>query len=103
MQKSDEPMEAASGDVLALVADNTHLYPGARLTADKSLPTLPVEAIVLFRDDARAEAVLTPSADEFVLTVEPYVTAAGASIGRKPWSLRIADDGLLRVGRLVDG
>jgi hypothetical protein len=62
-----------------------------------------VEAIVLFRDDARAEAVLTPSADEFVLTVEPYVTAAGASIGRKSWSLRIADDGLLRVGRLVDG
>ncbi len=95
-------MEPAAGDVLALVADNTHLYPGARLAADKRLPALPVEAIVLFRDDVRAEAVLTPSADGFVLGVEPYTTAAGTSIGRKSWSLRIADD-LLRVGRLIDG
>lgn len=90
--------------VLALDADNTHLYPGARLTADEGLAALsgPTEAIVLFRDHSTADAVLTRAGDEFELRVEAYSTAAGTGIDAKSWVLRAGDDRSLVVKRRAD-
>lgn len=86
-------------DVLSLNADNTHLYPGARLTVrdGEALPSQPAEVIVVFRDHSPAEALLTPIDDAYVLQVESYSTAAGIAIGAKSWRILIADDRTLTV------
>lgn len=90
--------------VLTLNAGNTHLYPGARLTAQVAsvLPNKPTEAVILFQDHARAEAELTPSNDACVLQVEAYSTAAGTAVGAKSWNLKVADDGTLTVRSRAD-
>lgn len=87
-----------------LNADNTHLYPGARLAVyeDATLPDSRVEAVILFRDESSADAVLVPSGDGFVLYVESYSTAAGTSIDAKSWVLQAADDWSLVVKRRAD-
>lgn len=87
-----------------LNADNTHLYPGARLAVyeDATLPDSRVEAVVLFRDDSSADAVLMPSEDGLALYVESYSTAAGTGIDAKNWVLQAADDRSLVVKRRAD-
>lgn len=87
--------------VLALTADHTHLYPGARLRMDEdaALPDRPAEAIVLLRDQTTADATLAPAKDGLLLRGEPHTTAAGTRIEAKEWALRTRDDGALSVVR----
>ncbi|MFT3872251.1 MAG: hypothetical protein QM714_06325 [Nocardioides sp.] len=88
-------------EVLALTADHTHLYPGARLTVPETsaLPSESADVIVLFRDHSTAEAVLTRSGEGFELRVEPYSTVAGTAIDTKTWRLAATEDGSLVVRR----
>ncbi|MFT4009099.1 MAG: hypothetical protein QM655_03555 [Nocardioidaceae bacterium] len=89
--------------VLALAADNTHLYPGARLTADDlpAPPDQPTEVVVVFRDHSHADGLLTPSANGLILHVEAYATVAGTAIGPKSWQVKITEDRLVIVGSRV--
>lgn len=92
-------------NVLALNAGNTHLYPGARLTAHEApaWPNRPTEVVVVFGDHSHAEAVLTPSGeDTFVLQVETYSTAAGTAVGARSWHLGVADDRTVTVKSRAD-
>ncbi len=90
--------------VLALTADNTHLYPGARLATHtaEALPSRPTTVVVVFSDHVHAEAVLTPSDGVFVLRVAAYSTAAGTAIDAKSWNLAIADERALTVKSRAD-
>ena len=77
----------------ALHADNTHLYPGARLSGQCAARPVgqPTEVVVVFTDHSHAEAMLTPSGDAHTLQVEAYSTAAGTTIETKNWRLATAD------------
>lgn len=80
-------------------AYGTHLYPGAQLTPDAHRPLLNgiSEAVIIFRDGSRAEALITTTPDGIRLEDEGYVTAARTSIAPKSWQLRRIDHSQLVV------
>ncbi|MEZ5085678.1 MAG: hypothetical protein R2722_05330 [Tessaracoccus sp.] len=86
-------------EVRTLYADNTHLFPGARLAfADaQPAPDAPTEAMIVFTDSSRAEATLDPSDSTWLLRVESYTTAAGTVIEAKSWGILISDERMLTV------
>ncbi|UQN30642.1 hypothetical protein [Brachybacterium kimchii] len=90
-------------DIVVLHANNTHLYPGAQLQADREEPFLAIhtDVVVLFTDHSRAEGAVRRSSDGFVLQVDRYVTDAGSHLAAKTWSLT-PHDGIFTIsGRLV--
>lgn len=86
-------------NVVTLNADNTHLFPGAKLTVNESMPTQDStrEVLILFSDYSQAEGTLKPEHGRFRLQVEEHSTAAGTKVGRKAWNVEAADDRVLNV------
>ena len=64
--------------------DRAFTYVGARLSAAGPTPEPPTEIVVEFSDGVAAPARLLPG---LRLEVEPHVTARGAAIPAKAWSL----------------
>lgn len=86
-------------ELAVLRAENTHLYPGARLHGDHETGPLTAagEVVIVFSDHAHAEAQIAVDGDGFALHVQPHTTAAGTSIEARSWQLTSTGGHRLRI------
>ena len=89
-----------------LACRHTHLFPGARLSADAPLPEAACEVLVAFADGVEVPGRLAPepgAAGTLGLALAAHVTAAGTAIPERAWRLApdasAAAPGRLRVVR----
>lgn len=91
----------------AATVEHSHLFPGARLRLTGA-PVEPGGLAVRFSDGVEVDAELIALAEPpgHLLSVPEFVTAAGATISAKVWSVReIVDDGddqVLVIGPRTD-
>ncbi|MFT4211924.1 MAG: hypothetical protein QM626_08625 [Microbacterium sp.] len=98
-------MAGGNDEVPAWSTPHSHLYPGARLsTGTEDIAT--GDLLVLFRDGVVVPGTLDESGvgDEYVLTVDEYVTRAGTSIPGRSWIVAVPAPlaGVVDVRRRAD-
>ncbi len=80
---------------MILHATHTHLYPGHRgkISGLARIADLQAGAdcLVEFSDGTAASAILSGSADGWLLDTGAYRTAAGTDIAQKRWLIRLAE------------
>ncbi|MFT4051010.1 MAG: hypothetical protein QM677_02030 [Microbacterium sp.] len=75
--------------MVLLLATNTHLYRGARVSATGVFPADPGPVRIVFRDGAEIDAELLPGERDgaLVLAMPAHRTAAGQDIAAKRWNI----------------